>query len=430
MIVKYLREYEKSVLAGMIKFPELRVGWSNILNEDCFLSQDHKFIFNTIIENKKMSEQELFTELIANGIRYNYDAELFIDYTECEGVFCNNTNSIDKVIQNKRYRDIENKWKKIDPFEPTEESIQGLFTDISRIPDGMDYMTAKDCFVAIARDMQNQDESTKPKLTGMKEYDEIIGGFTEGMHIISGRAGTGKSSLASQVLIEFSKHNPNKIAVFFSVEMAKKAIARRTTSHIAKIDNRKIKKFSFSNTEINHFVFEADRAVENCVFIPCTGICVSDAEQMLEKIKKDIGKDIGLVCFDYFQKMKPNEKKIWSENDAITKISSDLTEFSKNTPTIVVSNLNKPKEGRENSCPGVIDIKGGSIIEYDATSMMMLWKPNSEVSEICTRMAKNRDGEPGNDATWIFDGSTGSFYFQSWGSAGNNKQKNNKHEPF
>lgn len=423
MITKYLREYEIKVLAGMVKYPDLRIGWSNILDENCFLNYDCKLIYKVIQENKTLLEYDLNTEIRTNGIRYNYDGSVFVEYVEDEGMSCNNTNSIDKIVQFKRYRDIEKKWKKIDPFDPTEESIQLLFTDVVKIPEGMDHISAHDCFSIIGGDLMNRDESTIPKYSGVEKYDEIIGGFTEGMHVLSGRPGAGKSSLAAQVLMEYAKTNPTKLSVFFSVEMGKKAIARRTTSYVSRVNNKKIKTQSLTKAESEHFVFSARKAPSNCIFIPCSGICTNDALQKLETIKKEYDKEIGLVCFDYLQKMTPNDKNV-SENNEIRNISGDLTEFSKSIPTIVVSNLNQPREGREYTCPTQGEIKGGSIIAYDATSMMMLWKISEDSSDTCSRMLKNRDGNIGEDATWKFDGSIGTFFFKNWGT--NKEMKNNK----
>lgn len=420
---KYLREYEKKVLAGMVKYPDLRIGWSNILNESCFLNHDCLLIYKVIQENKTLEEFDLCTEIRANGIKFTYEADLFTEYVEDYGFSCYNNESIDKIVQFKRYRDVEKKWKSIDPFNPTEESIQSLFTDVVKIPDGMDHISAYDCFRIIGTDMQSTDESLLPKFCGIKEYDEIIGGFTEGMHIISGRPGAGKSSLAAQVLMEYSKNNTDKITVFFSVEMGKKAIARRTTSYLSKIDNKKIKKHSFSKVDSERFVYCANKAPDNCIFVPCSGICVNDALQKLEAIKKEHNKEIGLVCFDYLQKMVPNDKNV-SENNEIRNISGDLTEFSKSIPTIVVSNLNQPREGKEYTCPTQGEIKGGSIIAYDATSMMMLWRNNEDSSDTCSRMLKNRDGNIGEDATWKFSGDIGTFFFKKWGVE--KELKNNK----
>jgi hypothetical protein len=411
---EYLREYEKKVLAGMVKYPDLRIGWSNILSEDCFLNHDYMLMYKVIQENKQLEEFDLVTEIRANGIRFNYEGEKFVEFVDDDGVGCYNTNSIDKIMQFKRYRDIEKKWKTIDPFNPTEESIQTLFTDVIKAPDGMDYITAHDCFDIIGTEMYSNDESLLPKFSGVKEYDEIIGGFTEGMHVISGRPGAGKSSLASQVLMEYAKTNTNKIAVFFSVEMGKKAIARRTTSYVSRIDNKKIKHHSFSKIDSQRFVHCANKAPKNCIFIPCVGISTNDAMQMLNTIVTEHKKEIGLVCFDYLQKMTPNDKTV-SENNEIRNISGDLTEFAKSIPTLVVSNLNQPREGKEYTCPTQGEIKGGSIIAYDATSMMMLWKISEDSSDTCSRMLKNRDGNIGDDATWKFDGSIGTFFFKKWG---------------
>lgn len=411
---KFLKSDEKTVLAEMLKHPDKRSGYSKMLTKESFLNFEYMRIFEVITSNIGNSETDIVNAIHSDSIRYNYNAIDFIDYYEMEMLGCMDTNSLDKIVQFERFRSLEGRFSAIDPYDPTEEAIQALYSDIKRVPDGLDYISAVDCFQIVGTDLQNKDSELNPRFSGIKEYDEIIGGFTEGMHVVSGRAGSGKSTIAAQVLMSYAENNKDKISVFFSVEMSKRSISRRTVSHIAKVDNRKLKKRKLNKEDVDKIVFFGNKAPENCVFVPCSGICVSEAISILEKIKNDLGLEIGLVCFDYLQKMTPNNKNSRSENEEIKWLSSDLTEFSKNIPTIVVSNLNKPREGKETSCPTVGDIKGGSIIEFDATSMMMLYRPKLDVAEIYSRMVKNRDDEPGQDAVWMLEGSVSAFYFKGW----------------
>ncbi len=424
-----LKEHEYRVLAGMIHFPEQRFAWLNVLNKTHFLTSDNKFMFDVISEKKDLFEDDLFTALRSDGIKNGYETDTFIDFVYDRGMGCGETVSLNEIMRFKRYRDLKEKFNEIDSLDPKESDIQALYEDVVKVADDVELLTIKDCFRTLGTEFINKSDSTKPKYTGMEEYDELMGGFVDGMHIITGRAGKGKSSLAAQVLMEFSDHNPNKVQIFFSAEMGKRSIARRVTSYQAKIDSSKIKTGKFTDTEGMRFINTGEKVKENCYFIECKTICAQEAEQIIKKVRERSGLEVGLLCFDYLQKLSPNNKKVMSETEWFTRISADYTELAKSYPMLMVSNLTKDQD--PSVCPSVKELKGSSSIEYDATSVLALWSPDPEsrADVVCSRMLKHREGEPQATITWNFDGSITKFFFKSWGEPQSNKKKTN-HNPF
>lgn len=433
MVEKLLEPQERLVLSGMVRFIEKRIAWLNLIDETYFLNHNHKMMYYVIRDNKDLRMMDLLIEIVNDGMKNRYETHKFEDLMDdtADSALSFNDRPLNEITRYKRYRDVKVKFDEIDSLDPTEEAIQAMYLDVIKVPDGLEYLTAHDCFSIIGRDFMNKNESLVPLLTGCEEYDEIIGGFTEGMHLIAGRAGTGKSSKAKQRLTEFAEANPNKAAVFFSAEMSKKAMARRVTSFFSKVNNGAIKSLELNREQVDKFTFSANEALTNFITVPCNKICTMEAEQMLEKINKETGLEIGIVCFDYMQKMSPNNKQSRSENEDFCNISNDVTEFAKSIPTILISNLNKPREGKEYTCPTVYDIKGGSMLEFDATSIMMLWKQSAESKLVCTKMLKNRDGENGVESTWEFDGSIYRFTFNKWGlPASGSYGKSSNFNPF
>ena len=410
-----LRVYEEIVLSIMINFKEKRFPWLNTLKESHFLTYECKKMFNVISDNRELNEYDIVAEIERDSYLNEYNVTSFLENTHSQGNMNRfEDNAFNKIVQHKRYRDIRKKFFEIDIFEPSEESIQNLYSDVVSLDNDLTYLSAIQCFGMIAKDFQNNTEA-KPLYTGVKEYDEMIGGFLEGMHVISGRAGTGKSSFAAAKLFSFCDKNKNKANIFFSAEMGERAITKRVVSYLSNIDNTVIKSKNLTKKDVDKFQFASGKAPKNCFFVPCSRLCTNEAEQMIEKICKENDLEPGMIVFDYIQKMTPNDKSGRSENEDFVKLSSDLTEFSKKYFSIVISNLNKPREGREYSCPSVYDIKGGSMLEFDATSMMMLWKPSADSNFVYSRFIKNRDGENGAEATWKFNGALGKFQFFNYG---------------
>lgn len=431
MINKILRPYENDVLLKMVRDADKRMSYMNILTDDHFVNYDSKMIYNTIKNNVNMNEIKLLVEIENDSMIHGYLVNDFLQYyNDCDILLAeDSTHSLDKLSVNKRFRELEIKFNKINKLNPKEEDIQSLYDKVADVPSDLEYLTARNCFGIFAVDLNNKDNANlKPKLTGIKAYDEIIGGFTEGMHLIAGRAGCGKSSKASQVLARFADNNKDLVAVYFSAEMSKKAISRRAVSYFARIEYGKVKALSVSNNDINKLAWHSNKIPDNYIIVPCSNISTNEAQKAINEIEEKLNKKVGLVCFDYMQKMKPNKGNTRSEVEEFGAISNDVMTFAKEIPTILISNLNKPREGREYSCPTIYDIKGGSMLEFDATSVMMLWKQSEKSVFVHSRMLKNRDGENGTEATWKFEGAKFMFSFDSFGIRKLDKDNNNINE--
>ena len=414
-MMEFLFASEQKVLILITKFVEVRYSWLNILDETCFTNHEHKMIYYVLENNKELSEQNLLTMVNNDGIKNNYNVLDFIDSVDdhtfgtydCEF-------HLGELMRFKRHRDLMNRVCQIDPYNPTEEKIQELYEDVAAGKEPTETLTAHQLYLFFGNELNNPNESMKPKFTGMTEFDEITGGFVEGVTIISGRAGAGKTSKAMQVMLEFSHKNPELNTIFFSGEIGKRSMAHKIGSYYSKLDISRLKNHLFTESEFIHFSGKSKIASQNAYFIECNGISTFEAMQIMKKLEEKTGRKTGLVCFDYLQIMKPNDKKSRSEAEEISKISSDLRELGKKIPVIAVSNLTKEKDSTE--CPSAKELKGSSQIEYDASVIYMLWRPDLNLkNQICSCTVKNRFGEPFKNATWNFTGENGTFIFNQWG---------------
>ena len=131
-------------------------------------------------------------------------------------------------------------------------------------------------------------------------------------------------------------------------------------------------------------------------------------QQMKAKLRRV--KDLGLVIIDYLQLMESTSK---SDNrvTVVSEITRQLKVMAKelNVPVILLSQLSRAVEGRNDKRPMLSDLRESGSIEQDADIVLFLYRDayyNKEstrqnVSECI--VAKNRHGEVGT-VELIWDG--------------------------
>lgn len=409
--MKRLLEHERKVLTGMICDLEKRATFENMINSDIFTIIEHKELFKLICKKRSLSEHDLMIEINSSNIMQQDKLDDFIDFVEMQGLFCKDNFSINELLRFKRYRDVKNKFEAINPLDPQREHIEALFIEIDKDNiDDLVYGNIKDCYFSVGSDYQNREElEAAVKKTGLNFFDDLLsGGLVNGMHTISGRGGAGKTSLAVNAAIAYGATNPNEDVFFFSGEVGFSNIAQKVVSHTSGIYLNKIQNRIFSDVDQQTFVDAAEKQTTNVYFVEVEGITTNQGLSIAKKISEKNGREIGLMVYDYLQLMKPNDKTKTTKFDIIEEVSSDLRAQGKNYRVINISNMTKEDGSGE---PSVKDLKGSSQIEYDSTSIIMLWKEdaNDKPREVRAKTIKNRWGESPKYDLLDFDGATGTF---------------------
>ncbi len=401
---------EKMVLTGMFTYLDKRYEWGNLIDEDHFLSNTTKFIYEVITKNKQMGKSELAIELINDGIKKGYDAEdflVFVDsYNMCDE---DDGDSLHRIIRFKRYRDLKSKFEDINPFNPKQKEIESLLEFIEESKqNNFIYANQKSMFEIIGKEMYNKDEVDQAKFTGCKSYDDLIGGFTGGMHVLAGRPGAGKTSYALGLMDSYSRSNQDEICLFFSIEVNIRALSQKLVSKNARIDLQNIKDLSLTKKQVNDFITHAELAGENMFVIETDAISVGEIKQRIKYFENKHKKRVGLVCVDYLQIMKPNSSNHRTRTEQVTAISNELRDLSKSIPVLALAQLNR--EGDETKCPEPKILKDSGQIEQDASTITMLWKKDPlRQNEVSCCIVKNRFGEAFKFVEYDFNGAQSKF---------------------
>ncbi|HNU29250.1 MAG TPA: replicative DNA helicase [Sedimentisphaerales bacterium] len=241
--------------------------------------------------------------------------------------------------------------------------------------------------------------------TGYYQLDDMTCGLQKGeMIIIAGRPSMGKTAFALNIAEHVGIIEKIPLAIF-SLEMGKQQLAERFLCSYSGVDAQLVRK-GMLNTE--HY----QKLVEACGVISEAPIYIDDTSALTpleirakaRRLRSAYG--IRCVMVDYLQLMHVGSGKVESRQQEISTISRYLKSLAREleAPVIVLSQLNRSPEGREDHRPRMSDLRESGSIEQDADVVMLLhredyyhrgeedYEPDNTAEVI---IAKQRNGPTG-----------------------------------
>jgi replicative DNA helicase len=209
--------------------------------------------------------------------------------------------------------------------------------------------------------------------TGYYELDELTCGLQNGeMIIVAGRPSMGKTSLALNVAEHIGVADKIPVAIF-SLEMGKQQLAERFLCSKSEIDAQLVRK-GMLGTE------DYQKLVEVCGSLSEAPIYIDDSAGLTPLVLRAKSRrlksqhDIQCIIVDYLQLMSLGVGRIESRQQEISTISRYLKALAMelNIPVVVLSQLNRGPEGREDHRPRMSDLRESGSIEQDADVVMLL----------------------------------------------------------
>lgn len=208
---------------------------------------------------------------------------------------------------------------------------------------------------------------------GFKKVNGILGGLQPGkMYIIGARPSMGKSALAMNIAEHVSK---DKNVLFVSLEMSKKEYAQRLMIGRAGIDINRVNTGMISDSEIEKVKLQKDYLNKLNLFIETKSPCrVSDIELAIINLMSTRG-SCDLVIIDYLQLLTPSSHTRSRENE-VAEMSRDIKSLAVkyNIPIIVLSQLSRALESRDDKRPMLSDLRESGAIEQDADVVMFVYR--------------------------------------------------------
>lgn len=222
--------------------------------------------------------------------------------------------------------------------------------------------------------------------SGFSDLDNLLGGFKNSdLIIIAARPSMGKTALSINIGINaaeaVAKHNKN-IAIF-SMEMSADQIVSRIVSVKCNLSPNKILSGKLSAHEYSKVIDTATQLSNLPLIIDDTPALTINALKTRIRVLHYTQK-VGMVIIDYLQLIHSFGNKGAFQNRVleIATITQGLKEIARelSIPVIVLSQLSRAVETREDKKPQLSDLRDSGSIEQDADVVMFLYREEYYIS--------------------------------------------------
>ena len=244
--------------------------------------------------------------------------------------------------------------------------------------------------------------------TGFKQLDEKTSGLQPSdLIIVAARPGMGKTAFALNIAQQ-SAVKAGASVLIFSLEMSQEQLGQRLIAMQARVESEKLKKGTLDLKDWDRINFALNELNNTKIVIDDTpGISIMEMRNKCRRLKAEQGLD--LIVVDYLQLMT-FDGRADSRQQEISALSRHLNLLARemNCPVIVLSQLSRAPELRQDKRPMLSDLRESGSIEQDADIVMFLYRDdyyneNTEKPGVCEiNIAKHRSGPTDRiDLTWV-----------------------------
>ncbi|MEG2453493.1 MAG: replicative DNA helicase [Clostridia bacterium] len=265
-------------------------------------------------------------------------------------------------------------------------------------------------------DMQTGKYPEPGIVTGFAILDRIITSLAPGaLTILAARPSVGKTAFALNIAINAGVYNDKSVAIF-SLEMPTTQLAQRMLTTLSRVEfNVQKTQGKMDKNDLSTYYHAHEALVNSKIYVDDNSYNTpGDVISKCRRLKKSVGLD--LVIIDYLQLMElGKDKKGTRENrqQEVSAMSRLMKIFAKelNVPFLVLSQMSRAIESRDNAEPMLSDLRESGSIEQDADIVMFLHRlkktenATGKESKLISSYAgnvikllvlKNRNGELGD----------------------------------
>ncbi|MBW3544161.1 MAG: replicative DNA helicase [Bacteroidetes bacterium] len=389
-------ELEEAVLGALMLEREAITTVIDILKVDNFYRDQHKHIYEAIIDLFNASEPvDLLTvtnQLRKNGAldkaggafyitnlttRVNSAANIeFHARIVAEMAIKRKLITIAGEIQREAYEETADVFDLLDKtesalFEVSEANIRKNYADMKTI--------MRDAMRELEARKDHKDGLTGVP-SGFSALDRVTSGWQPSdLIIIAARPAMGKTAFVVSALRNAAVDFDKPVAIF-SLEMSAVQLVNRMISAEAELESEKIKKGNLADYEWEQLVHKTTRLNKAPIFIDDTpALSVLELRAKCRRLKAQ--HNIQMIIIDYLQLMSGDSSKGGkggNREQEIASISRALKQLAKelNCPVIALSQLSRAVETRGgDKRPQLSDLRESGSIEQDADMVMFLYRP-------------------------------------------------------
>lgn len=210
--------------------------------------------------------------------------------------------------------------------------------------------------------------------TGLKDLDKMTGGFQKGNLIIVGaRPSMGKTAFALNLSMELSKNGG--IPHLFTYEMSTKDLLKRMISTEANIDGDVWLENNFNEEEIERAINAIGELSERQFEVYEYIYKVRKMKAIMRKAIQEQPDKNHMLVVDYLGFVQA-ENQNQNKTAQIEEITQGLKLLARelDIPVVLLSQLNRGVEQRENKRPVMSDLRDSGSIEQDGDLIMFLYR--------------------------------------------------------
>ena len=278
-------------------------------------------------------------------------------------------------------------------FEITQRKVDDNFTSFREL--------IKDSIETVEKLYQNKKLITGIS-TGFKDLDQKTSGLQPSdLIVFAGRPSMGKTSLAVNIAERVALEDKMAVAIF-SLEMSKPQLVLRMLCSHSRVNIHKVRTGFLGESDFPRLVAAAGRLAAAPIFIDDTpGISIMEIRAKARRLKAKY--NIKLMILDYLQLMQSVSKRADNRQQEIAEISRALKSLARelNIPVVVISQLNRAVEARQDHRPQLSDLRESGAIEQDADVVLLLlrkeyYDPQDSPGMADIILAKQRNGPTGD----------------------------------
>ena len=271
------------------------------------------------------------------------------------------------------------------------------------------------CHVEEARNRQGKLSGVP---TGLVDLDSKLGGMQPSdLLILAGRPSMGKTALAVNIAFNAAMSYSEELdkwgypkavdgakVAFFSMEMSAEQLATRILAQRAEVPSYKIRHSELSQKEFERLTFAAQDLHRLKLYIDDTpALSISAICNRSRRLKRKEG--LGLIIVDNLQMLCRSAAKTKKRMHEVSQITRGLKALAKelNVPVILLSQLSRSVEKREDNRPQLSDLREFESIEPNADVVMFVYREQYylERSEPVLRPIESNDKFNERHSRWM-----------------------------
>lgn len=244
--------------------------------------------------------------------------------------------------------------------------------------------------------------------TGFKTLDEKTAGLHKSdLIIVAARPGMGKTAFALNIAAQ-SAVKAGASVLIFSLEMSREQLGQRLIAMQARVEAEKLKKGELDRKDWDRIHMALDELNKTKIVIDDTpGVSIMEMRNKCRRLKAEQGLD--LIVVDYLQLMT-YDGRTDSRQQEISALSRNLKLLARemDCPVIVLSQLSRATEQRQDKRPMLSDLRESGSIEQDADIVIFIYRDdyyneNTDKPGVCEiHLAKHRSGATDRiELTWV-----------------------------